>query len=96
MDRDNVNRRSSKVSTYPDEEDNEGIVQSPLDSDKHGKSSMEAPKEYSPLLTPRREEDDNNPLQSGTSTNIFEHNGDDEEESKSHWYLFILTLGIGG
>lgn len=96
MDRDNVNRRSSKGLTYPDEEDSESFAQPPLDSDKHGKSSMEAPKEYSPLLTPQRGDDDIYPLQSGTPTNIFEYNGEDEEESKSHWYLFILTLGIGG
>lgn len=62
-----------------------------------GKASLEVLNESSPLLLPQRDEDDISPTDSDTSVDELDFlDGEEQEESKSVWYLFVLTLSIGG
>ena len=53
--------------------------------------------ESSPLLSPERPGDDRDIDDHDTPTGLLDWNdGEEEEKSKSVFYLFILTLSIGG
>ncbi|KAF2142919.1 uncharacterized protein K452DRAFT_226029 [Aplosporella prunicola CBS 121167] len=54
--------------------------------------------EHSPLLRPRQSEDDENGLKSVVSPLASDDswNGETDEETKSSWYLLLLTLAGGG
>lgn len=66
-------------------------------NDPRGKPSLELLNENSPLLSPQRREDDDDTISSGTSVDELDYlEGEEQEESKSVWYLFVLTLSIGG
>ena len=52
--------------------------------------------ESSPLLEPVRVEGDRASHDHDTPTELLDWNDGDDERSKSAFYLFILTLGIGG
>ena len=59
--------------------------------------SFEPLNENSPLLSPQYPEDGDAFLQRpGTPADILDWNDEEAEESKSVWYLFLLTLSIGG
>ena len=63
-----------------------------------GRSSLEPLNESSPLLSPEQDEFQNgrtSPIL-GTPSGMLDWGVEDEEESKSLWYLFMLTLSIGG
>ena len=63
---------------------------------KRGRS-LELLNENSPLLAPQYLDDDDSPLQrSSTPAGRLDWNDGEAEESKSVWYLFLLTLSIGG
>lgn len=63
-----------------------------------GRPSLEPLNESSPLLSPEAEgsEDGRTSPIPGTPSGMLDWGEDDEEESKSLWYLFVLTLSIGG
>lgn len=53
--------------------------------------------ESSPLLSPERPQGDRDIDDHDTPTELLDwNNGKEEEKSKSIFYLFILTLSIGG
>ena len=52
--------------------------------------------EDSPLLSPQRSQAEGGSEDRGVSTGLLDWKDGEEEESKSTFYLFILTLGIGG
>ena len=53
--------------------------------------------ESSPLLSPQATNDDHITREEiRTPSGLLEWNEGDEEQSKSVWYLFLLTLSIGG
>ena len=52
--------------------------------------------ESSPLLSPQHIQDERESEDHGISPTSLEWNDGKEEESKSTFYLIILTLGIGG
>ena len=53
--------------------------------------------EQSPLLSPRSSGDEESFLQDGRSRDALElRDLEAEQETKSIWYLFMLTLSIGG
>lgn len=60
--------------------------------------SLDLLNENSPLLSPQRpiDDDDTSTIQPGTPALALDWVDDDEEETKSVWYLFLLTLSIGG
>ena len=60
--------------------------------------SLDLLNENSPLLSPQRlaDDDDTSTLHPGTPRLALDCIGNDEEETKSVWYLFLLTLSIGG
>lgn len=61
------------------------------------KASLEILNENSPLLSPQRIDDDGTLLDSDTSVDELDFlDGDEQQESKSVWYLLVLTLSIGG
>ena len=63
---------------------------------KRGRS-LELLNENSPLLAPQYLEDDDRLLQGSTTpAGRLDWNEGEAEESKSVWYLFLLTLSIGG
>ncbi|KAL8739342.1 MAG: hypothetical protein Q9181_000073 [Wetmoreana brouardii] len=80
--------------------DGENYSDSPLPfskADPRGKASLEVLNENSPLLTPQRIEDDEGTISSGTPVDELDYlDGEEQVESKSVWYLFVLTLSIGG
>ena len=63
-----------------------------------GNASLEVLNESSPLLSPQQVEfqDGRTSPLPGTPSAMLDWNDDDEEETKSVWYLFLLTLSIGG
>ncbi len=63
-----------------------------------GRPSLEPLSESSPLLSPELDgfEDGRTSPIPGTPSGMLDWGEDDEEESKSLWYLFVLTLSIGG
>ncbi|KAL8716037.1 MAG: hypothetical protein Q9225_006277 [Loekoesia sp. 1 TL-2023] len=66
-------------------------------AESRGKASLEALNENSPLLLPQRVDDDIGSTDSDTSVDELDFlDGEEQEESKSVWYLFVLTLSIGG
>ncbi|KAL8657146.1 MAG: hypothetical protein Q9226_002205 [Calogaya cf. arnoldii] len=66
-------------------------------SDSRGKPSLDFLNEASPLLSPQRRKDDESPIASGTPADELDYlDGEDQAKSKSHWYLFVLTLSLGG
>lgn len=52
--------------------------------------------ENSPLLSPQRFQNERGSEDHDISTSLLDWNDGEEEESKSTFYLIILTLGIGG
>ena len=63
-----------------------------------GNTSFDLLNESSPLLSPQHpdfQDGHTSPLPS-TPSAMLNYGDDDEEESKSVWYLFLLTLSIGG
>ena len=80
------------------QETTESRVSSPLDSTKDRTSppgSLDL-NEHSPLLSPQQSHREHGSEDGGTSRGLLDWNDGAEEESKSTFYLFILTLGIGG
>ncbi|KAF6223599.1 hypothetical protein HO133_000442 [Letharia lupina] len=75
----------------------ESHVSSPLSSakDRSRPGSLNL-NESSPLLSPQRSQDERGPEDRGTSPALLDWNEGEEEQSKSTFYLIILTLGIGG
>ncbi|KAL9000004.1 MAG: hypothetical protein Q9169_001249 [Polycauliona sp. 2 TL-2023] len=66
-------------------------------ADSRGKPSLDFVNEASPLLLPQTRDDDESPLASGTPADELDYlDGQEQAKSKSHWYLFVLTLSIGG
>ncbi|KAL8812974.1 MAG: hypothetical protein Q9200_000635, partial [Gallowayella weberi] len=68
-------------------------------AESHGRPSLEFLNEASPLLLPQRKEDDESSIHSDTLTDELDYldeDGQEQAKSKSHWYLFVLTLSIGG
>lgn len=62
-------------------------------------SSLELLNESSPLLSPQQVEfqDGRTPPLPGTPSAMLDWSDDEyEEKTKSVWYLFLLTLSIGG
>ena len=96
MAQDHGDRRISKETPFHRDDIESDLVESPLENGKSGKPSLDYLNEHSPLLTPQREEDDDSPLPSGTPADLLDYNEGEEEVSKSHWYLFLLALSIGG
>lgn len=92
-----ASRSSSRHSAYQDE--NDGIPRSSFASVKgpvRAGHSLDL-NESSPLLSPTRFQDDRVSEDHDTLTGTLDWNdGRDEEQSKSVFYLFILTLSIGG
>lgn len=93
--------RLSKELPFHPEHGNQGTYSDSPSSfnktDPRGKASLEVLNEDSPLLSPQRREDDVASIGSGTPVDELEFLDDEEqEESKSVWYLFVLTLSIGG
>lgn len=63
-----------------------------------GRPSLELLSESSPLLSPELDGSGDgraSPIP-GTPSGMLDWGEDDGEESKSLWYLFVLTLSIGG
>ena len=60
--------------------------------------SLDLLNESSPLLLPQQiiEDDDTSTLHPGTPGLALDFADEEEEETKSGWYLFLLALGIGG
>lgn len=66
-------------------------------AEARNKPSLDLLNEDSPLLLPQRPEDDRDSIVSDTSVDELGFlDGEEKEESKSAWYLFVLTLSIGG
>ncbi|KAL8855168.1 MAG: hypothetical protein Q9221_000074 [Calogaya cf. arnoldii] len=66
-------------------------------SDSRGKPSLDSLNEASPLLSPQKRKDDGSPIASGTPADELDYlDGEEQAKSKSHWYLFVLTLSLGG
>lgn len=90
---------------YSEGQDIDGIAQSqPRNSTAstkgaRGRHSLEQLNESSPLLSPEQDgfQSGHTPPLPGTPSGMLDWGEeDDEEESKSVWYLFVLTLSIGG
>ncbi len=64
-------------------------------SHKRGGASIDL-NEQSPLLSPIRVQDWRNSEDLDTPTGLLDWNDEEVENSKSVFYLFILTLSIGG
>lgn len=60
--------------------------------------SVEILDEQSPLLSPKQSSDGEGDARwrGDSPANILEWNDGDGQETKSVWYLILLTLGIGG
>jgi len=58
--------------------------------------SLDLMNEQSPLLSPQSSNDDKSPSRRGSILRRLELGGGDGQETKSTWYLFLLTLSIGG
>jgi len=58
--------------------------------------SIDLMDEESPLLSPESSNDDKSPPRRGSILRQIESSGEDVQETKSTWYLFLLTLSIGG
>lgn len=62
-----------------------------------GNTSFDLLNESSPLLSPQDPEfQDGHASPPSHPSAMLDCGDDDEEESKSVWYLFLLTLSIGG
>ena len=88
-----LSRKSSRQ-----QETTESHVSSPLGFAKGRKStpgSLDLD-ESSPLLSPQRYQGERESEDHDVSTGLLDWNEGEEEESKSTFYLIILTLGIGG
>lgn len=91
-----VSRLSRKSSRQ--QETTEDYVSSPLGSAKDRRStpgSLDL-NEDSPLLSPQRFQNERGSEDRDISTGLLDWNDGEEDESKSTFYLIILTLGIGG
>ena len=88
-----VSRRNSRQ-----QETTETHVSSPLAFAKDRRSKPESLDldESSPLLSPQRYQGERGSEDHDFSTGLLDWNEGEEEESKSTFYLIILTLGIGG
>lgn len=94
-------QRLSKELPFHRDQQNENSFSDPRPSftkgGPPGKASLEVLNENSPLLSAQRIEDDNSPLDIDPSVDELEYlDIEEQEESKSVWYLIVLTLSIGG
>ncbi len=88
-----LSRRSSRQQETADSH-----VSSPVASARDRRSppgSLDL-NESSPLLSPQRSQGEHESEDRGISSGLLDWNEGEEEESKSTFYLIILTLGIGG
>ena len=91
----------SRTSSFHSQEQESGQIYSrtPPGSAKgkrHEGGSLDS-NESSPLLSPERPQGDRDIDDHDTPTELLDWNdGEEEEKSKSVFYLFILTLSIGG
>lgn len=58
--------------------------------------SLEILNENSPLLSPTNPQDESLPRRENIPENALDWADEEAQESKSVWYLFLLTLSIGG
>ncbi|KAI9876745.1 MAG: hypothetical protein M1830_005827 [Pleopsidium flavum] len=91
-----TNRLSKETSNYDIPEPN------PVRTPPHGPGtprpsrSLDLMSEQSPLLSPQSSTDDKSTSRRGSILRNPESSGADGQETKSTWYLFLLTLSIGG
>ena len=92
--------RSSKdqLPAYIEDDDHVSTPTNTLRENARGERSFDVLSEQSPLLLPQRVSDDDELDRGcGTPGSILGFNdAEEEEETKSVWYLFMLTLSIGG
>jgi len=58
--------------------------------------SIDLMDEESPLLSPASSNDAKSPPRRGSILRHIQSSGEDVQETKSTWYLFLLVLSIGG
>ncbi|KAL8710983.1 MAG: hypothetical protein Q9220_004582 [cf. Caloplaca sp. 1 TL-2023] len=90
---------SNEPPHHRDHENGNAIPDTPVrfsKDDIRGKASLDVLNENSPLLSPVRGDDEDSSI-SGTPADELDYlDGEEKEPSKSIWYLFVLTLSIGG
>lgn len=97
----NSSRKSKEISqTRKSQEYDESQPRRSVASSKgiRGNTSLDLLNESSPLLSPQHPEfgDDHLSPIPRSPSGMLDTGDEDEEESKSVWYLFLLTLSIGG
>lgn len=60
------------------------------------RTSLQSQGEGSPLLSPAKQPQDDEPYPNGESQPDLESTHNEEGDSKTLFYLFVLTLSIGG
>lgn len=93
-------RLSKELPFHRIQENGDSCSDTPLPTNKaetRTKASLEILNENSPLLSPQIFEHDGALLESDTSVAELDFlDGEEQQESKSVWYLLVLTLSIGG
>lgn len=106
MGRDGESNKSSPHGSYQKTNDNHKSVSSasaystikPTDTRRLSKSmdTMKEQHEASPLISPTRRSEDSEQMTSVGSPDDIDWTEDPLQETKSSWYLLLLTLAIGG
>jgi solute carrier family 45, member 1/2/4 len=91
----------SHNSEYPLDADGAGVATHPKivsfrSSFSHNRESIDAMNEQSPLLRPRSSDEEDSGLKVVSPLSDEGWQGGNDEETKSSWYLLLLTLsGLG-